>query len=647
MMLVTLVENAIKHGLNPLPEGVRSNRRASGRRLLRLEVVDTGRGFQDASGGGIGLANIRARLAALYGGRARLTLLGESAARRGVDPQPAGGRSAQGRRRDPAVPAVAVVDEPSPGAGLAAFRAGCCARSRPRLLPMALTRSARGKCLAGPFTPADAVRPTCRHCQAALLTDLAIITGILLAVLIADEAVARAARRWTTYFGAVVAGCAFAAWAQWQLLWVIWPDDARSGEIAQMLPGLLHQRCCTAPFGVLGSTSLSARPGWPPNACVPPSWRAEVTAAHARIAPAGDAGPHRAAVPVQHAGGGPGAARPRPAVAGRLLDDLIVYLRAALPHLRESTSTVAQEIELAQAWLNILRLRLGERLAFEIDVPEAANSASMPPMILLPLVDYALVNGPQPGDAGSIAIAAHAEGDRLRLTLTDSGTPSGPVTKAVATKSTVAERLHTLYGEDAALRARADGRSPTPPHPGDSAMNAPTAVIAEDEPLLRAELREMLAAQWPELEVVAEADDGIAAMRALAGARSPQILFLDIEMPGMTGLEVAAPGERQVPRRVRHRLRQVRRRRVRAGRGRLRDEAVLTAPRSTTVRPPEGAPAVAARRPRRRCSPRWRSATPRRRTTCAGSRPRRGQSMRLITVDEICYFQADTSTRWW
>jgi DNA-binding LytR/AlgR family response regulator len=69
-------------------------------------------------------------------------------------------------------------------------------------------------------------------------------------------------------------------------------------------------------------------------------------------------------------------------------------------------------------------------------------------------------------------------------------------------------------------------------------MSAPTAVIAEDEPLLRAELREMLATQWPGLDVRAEAGDGIAAARAVAEL-APDILFLDIEMPGLTGLEVA------------------------------------------------------------------------------------------------------------
>lgn len=65
-----------------------------------------------------------------------------------------------------------------------------------------------------------------------------------------------------------------------------------------------------------------------------------------------------------------------------------------------------------------------------------------------------------------------------------------------------------------------------------------TAIIAEDEEVLRGELREMLAAQWPELEIVAEAGDGAAACRAVEEL-APSIVFLDIEMPTASGLEVA------------------------------------------------------------------------------------------------------------
>ena len=64
------------------------------------------------------------------------------------------------------------------------------------------------------------------------------------------------------------------------------------------------------------------------------------------------------------------------------------------------------------------------------------------------------------------------------------------------------------------------------------------AVIAEDEPVLRGELKEMLAKLWPELSICAEAEDGIEALHALE-SYTPEILFLDIQMPGMSGLEVA------------------------------------------------------------------------------------------------------------
>jgi signal transduction histidine kinase len=75
MMLATLVENAIKHGLGPLPQGgtIRVAAAREGDRLV-LQVSDTGRGFHAESGSGMGLANIRARLAALYAGQAALQL---------------------------------------------------------------------------------------------------------------------------------------------------------------------------------------------------------------------------------------------------------------------------------------------------------------------------------------------------------------------------------------------------------------------------------------------------------------------------------------------------------------------------------------------------------------------------------------------
>ena len=69
-------------------------------------------------------------------------------------------------------------------------------------------------------------------------------------------------------------------------------------------------------------------------------------------------------------------------------------------------------------------------------------------------------------------------------------------------------------------------------------MRTLKAVIAEDEPVLRSELSRTLAKLWPELVICAEAEDGIEALHALE-THAPDVLFLDIEMPGMSGLEVA------------------------------------------------------------------------------------------------------------
>jgi DNA-binding LytR/AlgR family response regulator len=65
-----------------------------------------------------------------------------------------------------------------------------------------------------------------------------------------------------------------------------------------------------------------------------------------------------------------------------------------------------------------------------------------------------------------------------------------------------------------------------------------TAIITEDEAPQRAELARLLAEQWPELRIVAECEDGLAALEALQDLR-PQIAFLDIRMPGVSGIEVA------------------------------------------------------------------------------------------------------------
>jgi DNA-binding LytR/AlgR family response regulator len=69
-------------------------------------------------------------------------------------------------------------------------------------------------------------------------------------------------------------------------------------------------------------------------------------------------------------------------------------------------------------------------------------------------------------------------------------------------------------------------------------MANPTAILAEDEPILREQLEAKLGKIWPELEIIASVEDGAAALEALED-RAPDFMFLDIQMPEMTGVEVA------------------------------------------------------------------------------------------------------------
>ena len=139
--------------------------------------------------------------------------------------------------------------------------------------------------------------------------------------------------------------------------------------------------------------------------------------------------------------------------AGKMLDDLIAYLRAALPYLRESSSTVGKEGALASAYLDIVRIRLGERLSFDITIPAALADARMPPMMLLPLIDHALVYGFEKSQSdGTVRIDCRVGDGKLRLTITDSGAGFLPGGNEADLQS-IRERLDALYGSDAQFRS--------------------------------------------------------------------------------------------------------------------------------------------------------------------------------------------------
>lgn len=139
-----------------------------------------------------------------------------------------------------------------------------------------------------------------------------------------------------------------------------------------------------------------------------------------------------------------------PKQATVLLGHLIGYLRAALPQLRASSSTLGREMSLAQAYLNILQMRIGPRLTFAIDLPDELRDHPFPPNLLISLVENAIKHGVEPSaDGGEVRLAAAHSGGTVVVTVTDTGRGL-PADASVGDHgvglTNIRERLAALYG---------------------------------------------------------------------------------------------------------------------------------------------------------------------------------------------------------
>jgi sensor histidine kinase YesM len=139
-----------------------------------------------------------------------------------------------------------------------------------------------------------------------------------------------------------------------------------------------------------------------------------------------------------------------PPAANRLLGHLIAYLRAALPQLRASSTTLGKEVELCEAYLNILRTRIGERLAFVVDVPATLRAQAFPPNLLISLVENAIKHGIEPSaEGGTVEVRARQVGERMVVEVSDTGrgvTDAGAQPGGGVGLANVRERLAALYG---------------------------------------------------------------------------------------------------------------------------------------------------------------------------------------------------------
>ena len=141
-----------------------------------------------------------------------------------------------------------------------------------------------------------------------------------------------------------------------------------------------------------------------------------------------------------------------PPSASRMLESLIQYLRAALPQMREASTTLRRELEMARAFLEIHRIRMGTRLEFSIDAPQHLLDVPFPPMMLLSLVENALKHGVDPCcECCTVEIrAVHAEG-RLTVSVADTGEGIVPKKGGGVGLANIRERLKALFGHEARL----------------------------------------------------------------------------------------------------------------------------------------------------------------------------------------------------
>jgi len=143
-----------------------------------------------------------------------------------------------------------------------------------------------------------------------------------------------------------------------------------------------------------------------------------------------------------------------PPRASRMQKNLIQYLRSALPQMRQASSTLGQEMALCRSYLEILKVRMDDRLQFAIVMPAGLSSAAFPPMMLQTLVENAIKHGLEPKpEGGSLTLSADVVDGSLRVAVSDTGLgfgAAGAPGSGVGLNN-VRERLQALFGSRAKL----------------------------------------------------------------------------------------------------------------------------------------------------------------------------------------------------
>ncbi len=160
-----------------------------------------------------------------------------------------------------------------------------------------------------------------------------------------------------------------------------------------------------------------------------------------------------------------------PPRASAMQRSLIQYLRAVLPQMRDNAvvTNLGREADMVKAYLNLLKMRMEERLNVDMQIPEGLRSAAFPPMMLQSMVENAIKHGLEcKPEGGTLRVTAEVASGKLRVIVADDGVGFGvmPSDGTGLGLPTIRERLKLLHGDQGQLHISA---------------NAPTGVIATIE----------------------------------------------------------------------------------------------------------------------------------------------------------------------
>jgi signal transduction histidine kinase len=141
--------------------------------------------------------------------------------------------------------------------------------------------------------------------------------------------------------------------------------------------------------------------------------------------------------------------------AAELTANLITFLRASLAEMRSEQVTLRQEFALVEAYLKVMKARLGERLDFTFALPDELAQVTMPGMLVLTLVENAIKHGVEPSlRGGVVSVSARQQDGAARIRVEDSGVGMSAQPGEGMGLENVRRRLQLAYGEAASMTLR-------------------------------------------------------------------------------------------------------------------------------------------------------------------------------------------------